>query len=288
MDESRNDDMNQIIVINKPKGITSQAVDTKLKKILHAKHIGHLGTLDPIATGVLVVMVDGATKLAPFLENDDKKYMATICFGLKTDTLDITGQVVQQVSLPYVDVSRFDDLLKTFQGEITQIPPIFSAIKVNGKKLYEYARNGKDVAITARKVNIYSIKRTSELWHDENCYYVNIEVFCSKGTYIRTLVDDLGTALQIPCCMSDLVRLQSGNFSLADSVTIEEVEKDNYKSFQMQDALNLPLVYINDAETLKRIHKSEAWLKTELLKNKLQYKDVFYAFYNRKKIFILK
>ena len=277
MNESRNNSMNQIIVINKPQGLTSQAVDTKLKKILHAKHIGHLGTLDPLATGVLVVMVDGATKLAPFLESNDKKYLATICLGLKTDTLDITGQMVEQMILPNVDLSKFDESLTAFQGEVTQTPPIYSAIKVDGKKLYEYARQGKDVTINPRKVYIYNIKRTSELWYDENYYYVNIEVACSKGTYIRSLIDDLGKALGIPACMSALCRLQSGKFTLANAVEISDVEQGKYHSYQMQDALNFPIVEIDDPEVFKKVSNG---MKLSPLTFKEHYDMVAFTYHN--------
>ena len=245
--------MNQIIVINKPAGLTSQAVDTKLKHILHTKHIGHLGTLDPIATGVLVVMVDGATKLAPFLENDDKEYIATICFGKRTDTLDITGTVLEEQKNPMVDLFKFDEILEKFKGEIIQVPPKFSALKVNGKKLYEYAREGKEVDIKPRPVTIYELERLGEIFSDESYAYVKIRVFCSKGTYIRTLIDDIGKQLKVPCCMSALARTKCGNFTFANSVELEDVAKGEYHFYKMQDALDLPTIAISDQELLKKV-----------------------------------
>lgn len=244
--------MNQIIVVNKPAGMTSQAVDTRIKRILQVKHVGHLGTLDPLATGVLVVMTGSATKLASFMENDDKDYLATICFGLKTDTLDITGHPIDILSKPSIDLNKFDEVLTSFKGEIKQVPPQYSALKVNGKKMYEYARKGITLDIPKRIITIYDIKRASEIRSDEQYLYVDFEVHCSKGTYVRTLIDDIGNRLGIPCCMSGLTRIKSGKFSLADSATIEDIEKGEYKYFKMQDALSIPIFAISD-EVYKKV-----------------------------------
>ena len=275
--------MNQIIVINKPAGMTSQTVDTKLKHILNVKHIGHLGTLDPIATGVLVVMVDGATKLAPFLENDDKAYLATICFGLKTDTLDITGQVTDEQKNPKVSFDELDKVLTRFQGEITQTPPIYSALKVNGKKLYEYARKGDTVEIKPRNVTIYELTRTSDITADGEYAYAEIKVHCSKGTYIRSLIDDIGKALGIPCCMQKLTRIKSGNFTLANAVEIEDVMCGNYQYYKMQEALQMPLVEITDLDVLNKVRNgmklSPTTFKEHFKEVALTYQDELIAIY---------
>ena len=180
-------DMDGIILIDKPLGYTSHDIVGKVRRVLHTKKVGHCGTLDPEASGVLVVCVNKATKALQFLTSEDKHYVATIKLGISTDTYDMTGTIQNQV--PYrndISLEQLDHVLTQFKGKQKQIPPIYSAIKVNGKKLYEYARAGETVEIQPRDIEIYSIECVA-LNEDE----IQIRVHCSKGTYIRSLCVDI-------------------------------------------------------------------------------------------------
>ena len=181
--------MNGIIVINKEKNWTSNDVVQKIKGIFHEK-VGHTGTLDPLATGVIPILIGKGTQLSKYLINHDKEYIATIKLGYKTSTGDLEGNVVEQkdVSEGMLKDNFVNKVLKQFEGKITQIPPIYSAIKVNGKKLYEYARKAQDVEIPSRNVEIYEIELISISKEDMEITY---RVHCSKGTYIRTLCEDI-------------------------------------------------------------------------------------------------
>jgi len=182
--------MNGILIVNKPKGFTSQDVVSKVKKILNEKKAGHTGTLDPLATGVLPVLIGSSTKLSKYLIEHNKTYVAKIKLGQKTDTGDSEGKVIDEKPIPSISVSKIEKVLHTFMGKQNQIPPMYSAIKVNGKKLYEYARSGENVEITPRRIEIYSIKLLN--FEDGQ---IEFEVSCSKGTYIRVLCEDIAKAL---------------------------------------------------------------------------------------------
>lgn len=182
--------MNGVLIVNKPKGFTSQDVVSKVKKLLNEKKAGHTGTLDPLATGVLPVLIGSSTKLSKYLIEHNKTYVAKIKLGQKTDTGDSEGKVIEEKHIPSISVSEIEKVLNTFLGEQTQIPPMYSAIKVNGKKLYEYARSGENVEIAPRGIEIYSI----ELLNFEDGQ-IEFEVSCSKGTYIRVLCEDIAKAL---------------------------------------------------------------------------------------------
>lgn len=211
--------MDGLINIYKEKGFTSHDVVAKMRGILHMKKIGHTGTLDPDAEGVLPVCVGKGTKLCSLLEEHDKTYRAVLLLGVETDTQDISGQILEQKPVS-VSEEQVLSALDQFRGEILQVPPMYSALKVNGKKLYEYAREGKTVERKARPVTI------SELTTDKlELPRITLTVRCSKGTYIRTLCHDIGQILGCGGCMESLVRTRVGKFYLEDAITLKELEE---------------------------------------------------------------
>ena len=229
--------MNGIIVVNKESGMTSHDVVNRIRKIFKTKQVGHLGTLDPLAQGVLAICINDATKLVQFLSDHNKTYLATICLGKSTDTYDLEGSVIAEKEVEYISEECIDHVLKSFKGETEQIPPIYSSIKVNGKKLYEYARNNEYVEVESRKIFIYDIKRTSELTYRDGCCYFDIEVCVSKGTYIRSLCYDIGKQLGVPSLMFNLIRTKLGNFSLNNSYSLSDIELGNFHLYSKLDAL---------------------------------------------------
>lgn len=223
--------MDGIIVINKPKGITSREVVNKVCKLLNTKKVGHTGTLDPIATGVLVLCVGKATKLVETLTSNDKEYVATVKLGILTDTLDTDGTIIEKKCVN-LDKDKLVNVLNSFIGTYNQEVPIYSAVKVNGKKLYEYARAKKEVTIPKRMVEIKKIK----LIEFGNDYY-KFKVTVSKGTYIRSLIKDINDKLGVIGVMSDLVRTKQGKFSINNSYTLENMENNNYNVLTITDVL---------------------------------------------------
>jgi tRNA pseudouridine55 synthase len=222
--------------IDKPKGITSHDVVARLRRVLKIKQIGHTGTLDPFAVGVLPICVGSATRLIEYLEGE-KAYLATVKFGATTDTYDIDGKITQTFDKKITK----DDLekeLKNFEGEIEQIPPIYSAIKINGKKLYEYAREGKDVEIKPRKVTIEKIELKS---FDEVAQSAEIYVQCSKGTYIRSIAYDIGNDLDCGGYLIALDRVQAGKFLKENSTKLDEITTPS----DVEKILLNPLNYLN-------------------------------------------
>lgn len=209
--------MDGIIVINKEKGYTSHDVVNVVRKTLNMRKVGHTGTLDPEAEGVLPICIGKGTKVSDMLMFSDKEYIAGIKLGIATDTQDIWGEVVKK-SEKTVNECEFRDALCSFVGDIIQVPPMYSAIKVNGKKLYEYAREGKEVERKERRVKIYSIDVLS--FGDE----IKIKVACSKGTYIRTLINDIGEKLGTYACMNSLVRTKSSVFTLENAISLDELK----------------------------------------------------------------
>ena len=207
-----------ILVMDKPEGFTSFDVVAKLRGILHIKKIGHTGTLDPLATGVLVVCVGRATKLVSKLTAEEKVYEAGILFGEKRDTGDITGKITAS-SDNEITREQFESVFESFTGDIDQIPPMYSAKKVNGKKLYEYARKGIEVKRAPERIHIYSLELL-----DFSYPHARLRVHCSKGTYIRTLIEDMAEAAGTYATMESLRRTKNGDFSIEDAVTFEELE----------------------------------------------------------------
>ena len=223
---------NGILIIDKPSDWTSMDVCAKLRGVFHEKRIGHGGTLDPMATGVLPVFVGRATRAVVFAESGEKEYQAVLQLGLTTNTQDIWGEVLEERPVPPDAGERLQALLPQFTGDIQQTPPMYSAVKIGGKKLYELARKGVEVERPARTVTIYSLTATSggrvkssdpaEPWPDApNAFFLTVR--CSKGTYIRTLCHDIGQALGCGGCMAGLRRSSACGFSLSDAHQLEEV-----------------------------------------------------------------
>lgn len=218
--------LNGIIVINKPAGMTSADVVYQLRKILHIKKIGHAGTLDPDVSGVLPIAVGQATKLIDKLHEHEKQYQGTGEFGIKTDTGDLSGKVIAKKELPSaIPNLLIQNSMETLTGEVMQVPPMYSAVKINGKKLYEYARAGETVDVPARQIHVSEYKLTAASIFDlaNKVQYFDFQITCSKGTYVRTLVEQLGDEIGVPAVMAELVRTKSGGYDLADAVTIEDV-----------------------------------------------------------------
>ena len=213
--------MNGIIIVDKPQNYTSFDVIAVLRKKLNQKKIGHMGTLDPMATGVLPIVVGDAAKFQIYSTNHDKEYVAEIQLGVSTDSLDSTGTVLLRKECN-VSEKMFREVLKQFLGDIKQVPPMFSAIKINGKKLYELARKGIEVKREERSIKIYDLKLLN---FDEKSQTAEIKVLCSQGTYIRTLCYDIGKRLNCPATMSCLRRTLSGRFKIENSVSLEKIKK---------------------------------------------------------------
>ena len=233
--------MDGVILINKPKGITSRDVVNEVCKILKTKKVGHTGTLDPIASGVLVVCVGKATKLVDIITSANKEYVSTVKLGLLTDTLDLDGEVLKKEKVT-IRKEELINVLNSFLGKYEQEVPIYSAVKVNGKKLYEYAREGKKVNLPKRMVEIKKI----ELINLTNEEY-KFKVLVSKGTYIRSLIYDINRKLNVIGVMSDLVRTKQGIFNIDDAYTLEDIKTGNYKMYTITDVLkNDNCVVIND------------------------------------------
>lgn len=229
-----------VINIYKPKGMTSHDVVSVLRKKLNIKQVGHTGTLDPFAEGVLPVCVGKATRLIEYFE-DDKEYLATVQFGSQTTTYDLEGNITQTSSIK-ITQTNLEKALEAFRGEILQTPPIYSAIKVNGKKLYEYAREGKEVKIEPRKVTIYKIELKS---FDEIKQQAEISIKCSKGTYIRSIANDLGVNLDCFGHLVKLIRTQAGKFLVENSVQLDDLDIKN-KIQSPLEVLSLPQINVND------------------------------------------
>ena len=221
-----------ILIIDKPAGWTSMDVCAKLRGILHEKRVGHAGTLDPMATGVLPVFVGQATKAVSFAENGRKVYEAVLQLGRVTDTQDTTGETLEERAVT-VTADDVRAALPRFLGEIEQIPPMYSAIKVNGQKLYDLARQGKEVARKPRRITIYDLALTEELGNGQ--YALRVE--CSKGTYIRTLCHDLGQALGCGGCMAALRRTEASGFGIGEAVTLEDAAREGEALLRPLDSL---------------------------------------------------
>ncbi len=211
---------NGIIIIDKPQGWTSMDVCAKLRGIFHEKRVGHAGTLDPMATGVLPVFVGRATRAVEFAAEGEKEYVAGLRLGVVTNTQDTTGEVLEERPVS-VTLEQLEAILPQFRGHIEQIPPMYSAIKVNGKKLYELARKGREVERKPRPVTIHSLTVEGQ----EGAADFVLRVRCSKGTYIRTLCHDIGQALGCGGCMSSLRRTMAAGFGENDAVTLEQVQQ---------------------------------------------------------------
>lgn len=235
--------MDGILLVNKPAGMTSHDVVNRIRKILHTKKVGHCGTLDPDATGVLVLCIGKATKALQFLMSETKVYQATLFLGTATDTYDSSGQIMEEKA--FHGVRGVEETLQSFIGKQQQIPPIYSAIKVHGKKLYEYARNQEHVDIQPRTIMIEKIELISQ--QDQS---ITFQVKCSKGTYIRSLCVDIGKKLGYPAHMTHLIRLASGEFYLEDCYSLEDIEQGHYQFMSLEDAFQQFEHYYIDDENI--------------------------------------
>ena len=209
--------MNGIVIIDKPQGWTSQDVTARLRRVFNTRRIGHGGTLDPLATGVLPVFVDRATRGVEFFEHAEKTYETVLQLGITTDTEDITGTVLTECDA-FVTGEMLEKVLEKFRGDIMQVPPMYSALKVNGQKLYELARKGKEVERQPRPVTIHELTLLGM-----DAEGIRLRVRCSKGTYIRTLCKDIGEALGCGGCMKELRRVQAGEYTIAEAVPLDEL-----------------------------------------------------------------
>lgn len=257
--------MNGIINVYKEKGYTSHDVVAVLRKIAGQKKIGHTGTLDPDATGVLPVCLGRATKLCDLLTDRDKTYEAVLLLGKTTDTQDISGAILKEQPTDHLNEAEVTKVIESFKGTYDQIPPMYSALKVNGKKLYELAREGKTVERKSRKVTIYQI-HIKEIQLPR----VRMEVTCSKGTYIRTLCHDIGNLLGTGGCMEELTRTKVGRFELKDSLKLEELS-DLAQNGRLEDALILLDQMFSELQSVVPAEKyiSKAYNGNDFFKNQL-------------------
>lgn len=270
--------MNGVILINKEKGISSFGVVARVRRILNTKKVGHSGTLDPNATGLLPVLVGSGTKISKYLIEHDKTYVATLKLGIKTTTADEEGEIIEKdnFTLSKNDEEKYIEILKTFIGKSSQIPPMYSAIKVDGKKLYEYARENKTVELKPRDIEIYDLK-VREINYEEN--EIIYEVACSKGTYIRTLCEDIAKALGTVGYMKNLNRVVVDNFKLEEAVTLEELEnnKDNIE-FINTKIISIEKIFENKDKIELNQRKKELFLNG--VKLTFELKDDVYRVYN--------
>lgn len=266
--------MNGVIVVNKSKGITSRDVVNKLVKVFGTKSIGHIGTLDPMATGVLVCLIGKYTKLGSIMVNHDKEYIATFKLNVLTDTLDIEGKVLKTDN-KIISLEDMQGAIEHFNGlTYMQEVPIYSAVKVNGKKLYDYARSNEDVILPKKEVTIYKLELVS--FEDE----VKIKCKVSKGTYIRALIRDICAYLGTYGVMTDLVRTKLGDYDIGDAYSLDDISNGKYKLYSLEDIFDLDVRYIND-DNHKQIYNGN--IVKDKNSNYILYKegDKAVAFYTR-------
>ena len=243
---------NGILMVNKPSGITSRDVVNIVGKTLNTKKVGHTGTLDPMATGVLVLCLGNALKVCELITANDKEYIAKVILGIETETLDTTSPIIN-TKKTNITKEEIEKVLNSFKGSYLQEVPKYSAVKINGKKLYEYAREGKEIELPKKMVTIYDIQLISDItyYNDTTSFYIKTTV--SKGTYIRSLIRDIGYKLNTYGCMDSLERTRQGIFNIDNSYTLEEIKNNNYKLLSIEKSLpNIPLAEV-DNKTLFKI-----------------------------------
>lgn len=265
--------MDQLLVVNKPEGFTSRDVVNKLSKILNTKKIGHTGTLDPIATGVLVCLTGKYTKLVDLLTSLDKEYIAEIKLGIKTDTGDITGNVIDK-SNKVILKNNVLDVIKKFPKKYLQTVPKYSAVKINGKKLYKYARENIDIELPKREVYIYNLELIS--FNDD---IIKIKTKVSKGTYIRSLIEDICEMLGTVGCMKSLVRTYQGIFGIDEAYTLDDIQNNNFIGKNIHEFLDYPCINVEECN-LKTV------LNGGKISNIYNIKDKVIMIYNNKDLAI--
>lgn len=231
------DNYNGVILIDKPQGWTSQDVAAKIKRLLRVNRIGHAGTLDPMATGVLVVLVGSATKLSDYLMSDEKEYECEILIGKSSDTEDISGNIIEEKHV--ADINNIDKILESLIGKLEQVPPMYSSVRFQGRKLYEMAREGLVVEREKRIIEVKSLLRTSDLVFENGCCTFKFKTSVSKGTYIRTLCVEIGARLGYPALMKSLNRTKSGIFYLEKCNKIEDVLNNNYHLYSNYEIIKM-------------------------------------------------
>ena len=258
--------MDGILIIDKPEGLTSHDVVARVRRALHTKRVGHTGTLDPLATGVLVLLIGKATRLAQFLDKDEKEYEAVIQFGFETDTGDKTGMRTAECGLrneeiaERLDTTDWEKVLSEFRGEIEQVPPMYSAKKQAGKKLYELARQGKKVERKPIKLFIKEIELLDNEEIRNPNSQIRIRTVCSAGTYIRTLAEDIGRHLGIGAHVTELRRTRAGEFGLSQSFELDKLDASTLKLLPIEEAVShLPEFVLND----DRVEKTRNGLSTK-------------------------
>ena len=274
--------MNGVLLINKEKGITSSDVVVKLKHILNTKKVGHTGTLDPLAEGLMLVTVGKATKISNLLVEKYKEYIATFELGYQTDTYDTEGKVINK-SDKFVEKDEIIKVINSYKKSYLQEVPIYSSVKVNGKKLYEYARNDIEVELPKREVEIKDIEILSI---EEN--KVVIKTFVSKGTYIRSLINDIGMSLETYATMTDLIRTKVDKYNLEDAYTLEDVEENNYKLLSIEEVLDYPKIELDD-ELYKKVSNGVKLSNDYNINDKviLKYNDHLVAIYEEKDNYLI-
>ena len=263
--------MNGILLINKPKNYTSHDIVAIVKKISKEK-VGHTGTLDPNATGVLPLLIGKATEISKYLVNHDKTYIATIKLGIKTDTADAEGTIIEKREVLEYSEEEIENALKKMLGKQNQIPPMYSAIKVNGKKLYEYAREGKHIKLEPRQIEIYNIKLIQVNKQESE---ITFEVACSKGTYIRTLCENIAEALGTIGYMKELNRTKVGEFSIENTVKIEDIK--NNENLLKENIISIEEFFENSPKIELNLFLNGVILNKNDLSNNL------YKIYNQNK-----
>ena len=257
------------LIVDKPKGYTSRDIVNMIGRFLNTQKVGHGGTLDPIATGVLVVAVGDGLKILQFMKGDTKEYIATAKLGILTDTLDVTGNILKKVDNYFLDSVKLHDAIDSFKGKYLQEVPLYSSVKVGGKRLYSYARENKEVILPKREVEIFEIELL-DVNHDEFAF----RALVSKGTYIRSLIRDIGDKIKIPCTMSNLKRTKQANFTIEDTINLDDIEKGNFKFVPIDKVLSKYHTVVVDDNLERKI------LNGSILKN--SYEDDIVVFKNSK------
>lgn len=230
-----------LLIVNKPSGYTSRDIVNIVSGLLNTRKIGHCGTLDPIATGVLVLAINDGLKVLEFMNNDTKEYIAKVKLGISTDTLDISGNIIEKKEEYFLNEDLLFKTINKFKKKYFQEVPLYSSVKVNGKRLYKYAREKESVVLPKREVEIYEIELLSSN-HDE----FSFRAVVSKGTYIRSLIRDIGNEIKIPCTMSSLQRIRQGNFNIDEAITISDIENNNFKILPLERGLEkYPSIVVN-------------------------------------------
>lgn len=272
--------MNGIVVINKNLGCTSHDIVYKIKKISNEK-VGHTGTLDPMAEGVLPILIGKGTLCSKYLINHDKKYIVALQLGEKTDTADSEGEIIEKKDIDFklLEKENIEKVFKCFIGKQEQKPPIYSAIKVNGKKLYEYARKGQEVEIKSRQIEIYNIELISINRENKT---IEFEVFCGKGTYIRSLCEDIAEKLNTVGYMKSLKRTQVGEFKIEDSITVKQIEENS--QFLEEKIISIEKIFEKNPNIKLDKRKMQLFLNGVKLTYKLE--DGIYKIYDESEKFI--